>query len=67
MPLQHNWGPENVHCGKTHLRDPNIDTMICLCGNLKNYQAQLFYVFRFPLRYLKTAQKTVQSSKNAEK
>ena len=27
--------------------------------NLKNYQAQLFYVLSFPLGYLKTAQKTV--------
>ena len=33
----------------------------------KNYQAHLFYVKSFPLWYLKTAQKTVQSSKNAEK
>ena len=40
-------------------RDPNI--------NVRIYQAQLFYVLRFPLRYLKTAQKTVQSSRNAEK
>ena len=24
-PLQLDWGPENVHFGKTHFRDPNID------------------------------------------
>ena len=29
--------------------------------NLKNYQAQLFYVLRFPLWYLKTAQKMTKT------
>ena len=53
-PLRLNRGPGNVHFGKTHFRDPNIN-------------ARIFYVLRFLLRYLKTAQKTVQSSKNAEK
>ena len=24
-PLRFNWGPENVHFGETHFRDPNID------------------------------------------
>ena len=67
-PLQLNWGPENVHFGKMHFRDPNINARIFIfLENLKNYQAQLFYVLRFPLRYLKMAHKTVQSSKNAEK
>ena len=35
-------------------------------ANWKNYQEQLYSVFSFPLRYRKTAQKMVQSSKNAE-
>ena len=29
-PLQLNWGPENVHFGKTHFRDPNIDAKITI-------------------------------------
>ena len=64
-PLQLNWGPKNVHFGKTHFWDLNIN--IRILKDLKNYQAQLFYVLSFPLGYLKTAQKTVQSSKNAGK
>ena len=40
-PSQFNWGPENLHFGKTHFKD----------------QAQLFYVLNFSLQYLKTAQK----------
>ena len=64
-PLRLNWGPENVHFGKTHFRNPNIIVKIFIfLENLKNYQAQLFYFLHFPLGYLKTAQK---SSKNAEK
>ena len=68
-PLRLNSGPKNVYFGKTHFRDPNINVRIFILffENLKNYQAQLFYVLHFPLRYLKTAQKLVQSSKNAEK
>ena len=53
-------GPENVHFEKRIFR-----TQMSMLGFfleiLKNYQAQLFYVLSFPLRYLKTAQKTVQS------
>ena len=45
-PLRLNWGPENVHFGKTHFCVPNINVGIFL----KNYQAQLFYVLSFPLR-----------------
>ena len=56
----------NVHFGKTHFMDPNIDARLFF-RNLKNNQAQLFYVLRFSLRYLKTAQKPVRISKNAEK
>ena len=26
--LRLNWGPENVHFGKTHIRDPNISARI---------------------------------------
>ena len=55
-PLRLNWDP-NI----------NVRFFIFCVENLKNYQAQLFYVLSFPLGYLKTAQKTVQSSKNAEK
>ena len=44
-----------------------LGTQILMLGFLKNYQVQLFYVLRFPLPYLTTAQKTVQSSQNAEK
>merc|ERR1712127_863171 len=62
-PLRFNWGPENVHFRKTQFWNPNINVR----KNLKNYQAQLFYVLSFPLGYLKMAQKMVQSSKNAEK
>ena len=39
-PLRLNWGPENVHFGETHFRDPNISVKIFL----KNYQAQLFFL-----------------------
>ena len=28
QPLRLNWGPENVHFGKKHLRDPNINARI---------------------------------------
>ena len=63
-PLRLNWGPGNVHFGKTHFWDPNINVRILFfLENLKNYQAQLFYVLSFPLGYLKT----FQSSKNAVK
>ena len=27
-PLPFNWGPENLHLGKTHFRDPNIDARV---------------------------------------
>ena len=27
-PLRINWGPENVHYGKTHFWDPNINVRI---------------------------------------
>ena len=63
-PLRLNCGPKNVHFRKTQFWDPNINDRIL---NLKKYKAQLFNVLSFPLGYLKTAQKTVQSSKNAEK
>ena len=49
------------------LEKRNFGTQISMLGflfffeNLKNYQAQLFYVLSFPLGYLKTAQKAVQS------
>ena len=67
-PLRLYWGPENVHFGKTHFWDPNSNLMIFIfLNNLNKNQAQLFYVLGFPLRYLKTAQKTVQRSKKAEK
>ena len=29
-PNRFNWGPENVHFGKTYFRDPNIATRIFL-------------------------------------
>ena len=31
-PLRLNWGPENVHFGKTHFWDPNINVRIFLNG-----------------------------------
>ena len=56
-PSRFNWGPENVHFGKTHFRDLNINGRVfVVVGNIKNYQAQLFYVLCFSLGYLKTAQ-----------
>ena len=43
--LRLNWGPENVHFKKTQFWDPNINVKILFfLENLKNYQAQLFYV-----------------------
>ena len=66
-PLRLNWGPENVHFGKRHFWDLNINVRIFIfLENLKNYRAQFFYVLNFPLGYLKMAKKTVQSSKNAK-
>ena len=50
-PFRLNWGPENVHFGKTHFWNPNINVRIfIILQNLKNYQAQLFYDLSFPLR-----------------
>ena len=37
-PLRFNWGPENVHFGKTHFWDPNINVRIFIfLGKLKKY------------------------------
>ena len=67
-PLRLNWGPENVHLGKTHFWDSNINVRILIFfGKFTELPGATFYVLSFPLGYLKTAQKTVQSSKNAEK
>ena len=33
-PLRFNWGPKNVHFGKTHFRDPNINVKIFFVENL---------------------------------
>ena len=41
-PLRLNWGPENVHFGKRHFWDLNINVNIFFVENLKNYQTQLF-------------------------
>ena len=59
---QLNWDPENVHFGKMHFRDPNIDARF-----LKELPGAFFYVLRFPLCYLKKAQKGSKVKKNAEK
>ena len=60
-PLRLNWGPENVHFKGPKYQCYNFYFFLT---NIKNYQALLFYVLIFPLRYLKTAQKPVQSLKN---
>ena len=46
-PLRFNWGPKNVHFGKTHFRDPNIDASIFRVStkNSDKYQTQMFCVF----------------------
>ena len=49
-PLRLNWGPENVHFGKTLFRDLNIDARGV-------FFVKLYDVLRFSLRYLNTAQK----------
>ena len=59
-PLRLNWGPENVHFEKRIFVIQILMKGFFFVENLKNYQAQLFYVLSFPLRYLKTAQKMVQ-------
>ena len=38
--LRFNWGPENVHFGKTHFRDPNID----FSTNYKNAKQNFFFL-----------------------
>ena len=59
-------GPQNVHFRKWHFWDPNINVRIFIFfGKFKELPGATFLYF--PLGYLKTAQKTVQSSKNTEK
>ena len=39
-PLRLNWGPENVHIGKTQFRDPNINARIFIFFGKFNKQTK---------------------------
>ena len=64
-PSPFNWGPKNVHFGKTHFRDQHISARIMTNDkNRDQYQAQPFYVLRFSILYLKNVQKSAEKWPN---
>ena len=56
-PLQLNWGPENVHFGKTHFWDPNINVKFFFFWKLKELPGATFLCFEFSTRVPKNGPK----------
>ena len=46
-PLRLNWGPENVHFGKTHFTDPEINARILKIKKITRRNSFTFCVFHY--------------------
>ena len=65
-PSQFNLGLENVHFGKTHFRDPNIDARIFRLNKFRSIPDAIFLCFTFFTTVPKNGPKLKKCRKNTK-